>query len=940
MLAAEPLWFLAGVCLATCVAADAGDDIANNLPTDLAPLLALFGERVTTQFMSQSTGWADNIILAMAPLGVITAIVGAIRVGGPSWLKAIIGRARESRAVAEAELMSSTSNEVCELWNGGEVVRVMGAGPIREFIILLPDDWTSGPIIAQNVRVKELKDPEKEYLEDRGPNFRERITGHLHDCKNSSNTASGREEGSNTSPVILRNTVDHELNLTPAPNLTLNVQNQVRRVELYVVALIGIALQLGVVLYSGFATYHPALMLPKDGNPVADYAFPCTAAGTVLLVAGMLMCAYVIETSTTERTYRRVDGRKARIVWLQKSGTVNDQAFEPFAIFPSNAQLLVTTSRRAPGPKNFAAVTGTIVSICGFIVQFVGLRGMHWSAPVAQFGATVVMTTLRTLVRRHLAKPLEFRPLLSGHEMDWLAMTLGGDSAKAPWLKPLQTKGNTRCRPRRGDKDNGRKWDKYDRPWLDDNGDGWDWRIAAVEVPEDCKELEPRSGTSRSSPNPDRLIEQLQDQEDSTAHRVMLIRRGLGALADWHGPASAEAISLAQAIEVTMDALFGPKPLKGTFTWSIPAFKSLKGTDLEPINFRVELLENGKWKAYSDEIEAALSLWLYSVYELENPKDVKENKGQDTKDDAWLRAKGTPAKQSLRLLGSYSRALHQHLQWWMPNDAVRVSEVEASSNGTTIKAEIHRIVGFASKPALTQFYEIRPPPGPPSKDATDHQDGDGKTANVILAVESYKPLVTLFAQHMFSVFMWAAAKKMAGPIPGEADIRSAETDRASHDPAWQSFMLHNSQLSKMAQDIHSTGLGSLEDVYLCIIPPLSGEDKLGHWKDAAGAYLWLFLTATIFPEKSGIFTKATAVLVEHLGEVNRTIELREAQQYEERDIEDLRGVKSKLEGYMRNRIVRGTATLCKQPSLLGMMTEVPLTHATPRSCIGLLDPIK
>ena len=47
-------------------------------------LLALFGERVTTQFMSQSMGWADSIILAMAPLGVVTAVVAAIRVGGPA----------------------------------------------------------------------------------------------------------------------------------------------------------------------------------------------------------------------------------------------------------------------------------------------------------------------------------------------------------------------------------------------------------------------------------------------------------------------------------------------------------------------------------------------------------------------------------------------------------------------------------------------------------------------------------------------------------------------------------------------------------------------------------------------------------------------------------------------------------------------------------------
>ena len=103
----------------------------------LNSLLALFGERVTMQFMSQSMGWADDIILAMAPIGIITAIVAAIRVGGPSWLRAVIGRARENLAFSEAELMSSTSKEVCEVWNGQEVVRCMGLAPVVEFICLL-----------------------------------------------------------------------------------------------------------------------------------------------------------------------------------------------------------------------------------------------------------------------------------------------------------------------------------------------------------------------------------------------------------------------------------------------------------------------------------------------------------------------------------------------------------------------------------------------------------------------------------------------------------------------------------------------------------------------------------------------------------------------------------------------------------------------------------
>jgi len=102
-------------------------EFSSNFISDLGPLIALFGEQVTKQFMSQSMGWYDHIIFAMGPLGIITAVVGAIRVGGPNWLKAIIGRARESRGAAEMELMSSTSHDVCELWNGTQIVRVMGS---------------------------------------------------------------------------------------------------------------------------------------------------------------------------------------------------------------------------------------------------------------------------------------------------------------------------------------------------------------------------------------------------------------------------------------------------------------------------------------------------------------------------------------------------------------------------------------------------------------------------------------------------------------------------------------------------------------------------------------------------------------------------------------------------------------------------------------------
>jgi hypothetical protein len=39
-----------------------------------------------------SMGWADNVLLAMGPLGILTTVVSAIRVGGVRKLKALIGR--------------------------------------------------------------------------------------------------------------------------------------------------------------------------------------------------------------------------------------------------------------------------------------------------------------------------------------------------------------------------------------------------------------------------------------------------------------------------------------------------------------------------------------------------------------------------------------------------------------------------------------------------------------------------------------------------------------------------------------------------------------------------------------------------------------------------------------------------------------------------------
>lgn len=76
----------------------------------------------------------------MVPLGILTAITGAIRVQGPRIAKSFIGRGRENRALAEIELMSSTSKEVCELFNGKSIIRVMGKPRLAQLLVF-PNEY-------------------------------------------------------------------------------------------------------------------------------------------------------------------------------------------------------------------------------------------------------------------------------------------------------------------------------------------------------------------------------------------------------------------------------------------------------------------------------------------------------------------------------------------------------------------------------------------------------------------------------------------------------------------------------------------------------------------------------------------------------------------------------------------------------------------------------
>lgn len=59
----------------------------------------------------------------------------------------------------------------------------------------------------------------------------------------------------------------------------------------------------------------------------------------------------------------------------------------------------------------------TLTAIVGFVIHFVGLRALHWSATIYQLGVMLIMTIIRALVRRGLSVGPVCYPLLDGYEI-------------------------------------------------------------------------------------------------------------------------------------------------------------------------------------------------------------------------------------------------------------------------------------------------------------------------------------------------------------------------------------------------------------------------------------------------------------------------------------------------------------------------------------------
>ena len=79
-------------------------DVWASVVANVAPLMALVGERNAKEYMRTTATWHQLLPLSSAPLGILAILVSAIRLSGPGFLRRLVGRDSERRSEALVEL--------------------------------------------------------------------------------------------------------------------------------------------------------------------------------------------------------------------------------------------------------------------------------------------------------------------------------------------------------------------------------------------------------------------------------------------------------------------------------------------------------------------------------------------------------------------------------------------------------------------------------------------------------------------------------------------------------------------------------------------------------------------------------------------------------------------------------------------------------------------
>lgn len=341
----------------------------------------------------------------------------------------LLHRARDSPDDDEKEILSSTSANVREIWNGNRVVRQTGESKTTE--IVYDSAWTDTPLCTSKPTEGLFVRPVLSLTEALGDVGRD-ANKQYHVVDQLSDKIIYR---------ILYRILPPEIPIRwngrmfygerlhkRAPNLTMNIDKTIPapgRVLLYLG--LGLFIQAMVVAVNATVVYY--LHWPRGRSAVAAYGYPLWALGTLCISLGVTICARVVQSTTEQYNLaprKNVSRDGLRIIRLQdRIATANIPAY---AIPQSEANHRIRISLRAEKLTLASTRTtiGAFLTLTGFVCQNIGTRELHWSAGILQLGATLLLATIRALLRGQVGRKPDLSPvrLPEGAESDTLVTNL------------------------------------------------------------------------------------------------------------------------------------------------------------------------------------------------------------------------------------------------------------------------------------------------------------------------------------------------------------------------------------------------------------------------------------------------------------------------------------------------------------------------------------
>ncbi|KAK6534041.1 hypothetical protein TWF281_005380 [Arthrobotrys megalospora] len=765
----------------------------------------------------------------MAPLGLLTAVVSAVRVCGTPSMRAFIGRAQESPGTAEVELLSCTSETTAELFNEGGIARVFGEPRILEVMVKARDDSPGALTVGL-------------FSDVRGPFW--------------------KEVGISSRDLLLRlrggvGHMDLEKKLKSRyhrPNLSLNVGiTQLPKMVTYSAAVVGVILQAGMLIFAALTVYkYPDTFLTAADKPAEPYAFPMTLSGTVLVCFGMFLCAFIIERSTDEVHYQQRDRdskNKCKIYWVQPGGqSIGDQVFGSFIGYSEKLHYIRSTKADLGGGDVVVLWIAVSTSVFGFILQFVGLRAMHASVILFQVGATLLMAIIRAMLRtqrldsiqnvlgshdsRNGGKhPFAQNPrLLHGHELDLLALHL----FKADTMTiSVEKDSMLELVPRQKRKLSGVRSTSFEINF--DIGRG---SPENVTQPLEAREQLTEITSNVKGPSWDDLEVRVAAKQLAAAiegvMEVLVALKGSivppGEILRWKVGVNTTSIASLNRPTILSHGDGGSDPLRQTSATSYalsslaPRSRFQEDSGGIPISdiftLFVEKGDGLSWKARLSQLEALIGLWALSI----TIYDIR-----DGKEDEII-----PNHRIISTKDFMKTNIWYHV--WVQRRLTGI-------RGPVPSDLIYKTRNYTVDKHL--FGRLSPLPS----DVPDPE---------VFSVKTQNTTIEMCAQDIFMFFLYAALQDI-NDIKGTTETR----DHVGRNGIVMA--LQNSTVESLADRFETSGLGSREDAYMCIFPVLQQLNRMpnvsdvldavltqcetykrhGKWLEAEGLLQWLSKTSVV-----------------------------------------------------------------------------------------------